>query len=193
VAALERGQIPSGQINAAHQQTLRKHSNGTVRDRANKFFAAGSSGRTEILKNYSGIGQLAGDAAKGFVLFQQNCASCHRLHGEGAQVGPDLGSVSDKSASALLIAILDPNQAVEWRYVNYTADMNDEREVTGIMVEEMPGGITLRGPDGREQTLLRSDIKNLRSSGLSLMPEGFEIALKPQDMADLIAALQGSR
>jgi putative heme-binding domain-containing protein len=69
----------------------------------------------------------------------------------------------------------------------------DERrpEVSGIMAEETPNSITLRGQDGREQTLLRSDIKELRSSGLSLMPEGLEAALQPQDMADLIAALQG--
>jgi putative heme-binding domain-containing protein len=79
---------------------------------------------------------------------------------------------------------------VEWRYVNYTALLKDEREVGGIMAEETPNSITLRGQNGREETLLRSDIKDLRSSGLSLMPEGFETAIKPQDMADLLALLQ---
>ena len=66
-----------------------------------------------------------------------------------------------------------------------------EREVSGIMADETPGSITLRAAGGREETLLRSDLKNLRSSGLSIMPEGFEKSFQPQDMADLLALLQG--
>jgi putative heme-binding domain-containing protein len=191
LTAIEHGQVPVGQIGAAHQQKLFKSSNSSMREQATKLFAASTSSRGEILKNYAGVPQLRGDVANGFALFKQNCASCHRLRGEGAQVGPDLGSVADKSTATLLVAILDPNQAVEWRYVNYTAMLKDDREVSGIMAEETPNSITLRGPDGREETILRTDIEDLRSSGLSLMPEGLETALKPQDMADLLAALQG--
>jgi putative heme-binding domain-containing protein len=189
--AIERGLVPPGQISAAHQQKLSRHSNPAVREQAGKLFASGTSSRADILKAYAGVGQLTGNPARGFTLFKQNCAACHRLGGDGAAVGPDLGSVSDKSTAALLVAILDPNQAVEWRYVNYTALLKDDREISGIMAEETPNSITLRGQDGREQTLLRTDIKDLRSSGLSLMPEGLEAALPPQAMADLLTALQG--
>jgi putative membrane-bound dehydrogenase-like protein len=191
LAAVERGEVPAGQISPAHRQKLFQHSNSSVREQANKLFAAASSSRAEILKNYASVSTLVGDAAKGFALFKQNCAACHRLRGEGSQVGPDLGSVSDKSTPALLVSILDPNQAVEWRYVNYMAVLKDDRELSGIMAEETPNSVTLRGQDGREETLLRADLKELRSSGLSLMPEGLESALRPQDMADLLAALQG--
>ena len=113
--------------------------------------------------------------------------------GEGFEVGPDLGSISDKSPQALLLSILDPNAAVEDRYVNYTATTAGGREASGILLNETPNSLTLRGPGGHEETLLRVDIRELTSSGISLMPEGFETAMKPQDLADLIAALTGAR
>ena len=97
--------------------------------------------------------------------------------------------MADKSVDVLVAAILDPNQAVESRYVSYTAVTRDEREMSGVITAESANSITLRAADGREDTLLRADLKELTSSGLSLMPEGFEHALKPQDLADLIAAL----
>jgi putative heme-binding domain-containing protein len=97
--------------------------------------------------------------------------------------------IADKSVDALLAAILDPNQAVESRYVSYTAVTKDGREASGVIVSETANGITLRAAEGREETLLRADLKELASSGLSLMPEGFEKAFKPQDMADLLALL----
>ena len=48
----------------------------------------------------------------------------------------------------------------------------------------------MRGADGTEETILRTDLKQLLGSGLSLMPEGMESALKPQDMADLLAFIR---
>ena len=160
-----------------------------VRERATKLFAVVQSDRRALLKDYAGVGKLKGDAGKGLALFRQHCAACHRLGGDGKAVGPDLGMMADKSVDVLVAAILDPNQAVESRYVSYTAVTRDERELSGVITAESANSITLRAADGREDTLLRADLKELTSSGLSLMPEGFEHALKPQDLADLIAAL----
>jgi mono/diheme cytochrome c family protein len=41
-----------------------------------------------------------------------------------------------------------------------------------------------------QDTLLRSEIEQIQSTGKSLMPDGFEKQLTPQDLADLIAWLQ---
>ena len=86
------------------------------------------------------------------------------------------------------MAILDPNRAVEARYVNYLAETKDGRELSGIIAAETANNITLRSANG-EEILLRSDLVQLTSSGLSLMPEGFEQALSLEAMADLIAHL----
>src|SRR5262249_60334668 len=117
------------------------------------------------------------------------CSPCHRLHGEGNEVGPDLGALTSKSPSTLLIAILDPNQAVESRYVNYTALTKGEREISGIIVAETAASVTLKSAGGTEETILQSDLQELSSSGLSLMPDGFEKTMNQQELADLIAFL----
>jgi putative heme-binding domain-containing protein len=191
LAAIEDGQVSSGQINPAWQQKLLKHADNSIRERATKLFSSTRPDRQALLKEYAGAGKLSGDAEKGFAIFRQNCAICHRLRGEGSEVGPDLGSIADKSAQALLVAILDPNQAVEDRYVTYTATTKGDREASGIITSETPNSITLRAADGKEEALLRGEILEMTSSGLSLMPKGFEKTLKPQDLADLIAALSG--
>jgi putative heme-binding domain-containing protein len=112
------------------------------------------------------------------------------LRDVGQQVGPDLASVGDKSPPSLLTAILDPNQAVEARYVNYMATTKNGLTFTGILAGETGASITLIGTDGKPQTILRKDLDELTSTGKSLMPEGLEKELQPQDLADLIAFIR---
>jgi putative heme-binding domain-containing protein len=146
--------------------------------------------RQKIVEAYSHVETLKGNPANGHALFKQICAQCHRVKDEGNAVGPDLGMMSDKPVSDFVIAILDPNRSVEVRYVNYTAALKNEREISGIIVTESANSITFKNSSGPEETILRSDIDDLRSSGLSLMPEGLENALKPQDLADVISYLR---
>jgi putative heme-binding domain-containing protein len=189
LSRVEEGAIPARQISAVWQQKLLRHRDPAIRGRAERLFTVATSDRRGLLDEYASVARLKGDAGHGVALFRQHCAVCHRLGGDGKAVGPDLGMITDKSVDALLAAILDPNQAVEARFVSYTAMTRADREVGGIIITESASGITLRSGDGREETLLRADLKELTSSGLSLMPEGFEQVLRPQDMADLIAAL----
>jgi hypothetical protein len=43
--------------------------------------------------------------------------------------------------------------------------------------------------NGLNDTILRNNIESIKSAELSLMPEGWEVALKPQGVADIIAYL----
>jgi putative heme-binding domain-containing protein len=129
---------------------------------------------------------------KGAALFRQHCATCHRFRSEGNPVGPDLQTVSDRSPEALLMAILEPNRAVEAKFLGYMAQLRDGRELSGVIVSETANAITMRAADGAEHVLRRADLQGLRGSGLSLMPEGFDQILNPKDMADLVAYLTGS-
>jgi putative heme-binding domain-containing protein len=97
--------------------------------------------------------------------------------------------VADKPIQELVVSILDPNQAVDPAYTAYNAMTKDDRELSGILVAETATSISLRTAGGVEEQLLRSNLKQLTSSGRSLMPEGFEAGLKPQELADLIAFL----
>ena len=190
LAAMEAGLIGTGEIGPVHQQRLVRHSAAEIRQRAEKLFAARNADRQEVVKAYAAVNHLTGNAERGATLYRQNCAGCHRLRGEGNNLGPDLGTVADKPVEILLVAILDPNQAFETKYINYMVLTKSDREISGVIAAETPNSVTLRNAGGTDETILRGDIKELTSSRLSFMPDGFENTLTPQDMADLIACIR---
>jgi putative heme-binding domain-containing protein len=93
-------------------------------------------------------------------------------------VGPDLAPYAVKPPQALLIAVIDPNQAVDNRYVSYSVATTDGRILSGIL-------------EGKKEVILRSEIEELHATGKSLMPEGMERDLTRADLADLIAYVGG--
>ena len=76
----------------------------------------------------------------------------------------------------------------------YVVELNDGRSLTGLIETQTPSSITLKqAGDGGGIVILRSEIKEMKSSSLSLMPEGFEESIKPAEMADLLAFLMAIR
>ncbi|MEM7317235.1 MAG: c-type cytochrome, partial [Planctomycetota bacterium] len=146
--------------------------------------------RADIIERYQSINQLAGELDKGKVVFTKQCGRCHRLAGTGNNVGPDLASLSDKSTSAMLLAILAPNQSVEDKYLEYYLLDADGRQFTGIISSETSNSVTLTMADGNERQVLRTEIDELRCTGRSLMPVGLEQEIPEQDMADLLAFIR---
>jgi putative membrane-bound dehydrogenase-like protein len=185
--AIDSRKIASSEIDAALRQSLLEHRSVEVRRRATKLFADTiNPDRQKVIDSYQSALALSGDAKNGTEVFRKNCAACHKLGDVGNAVGPDLASLGDKSPPALLIAILDPNRAVEARYVGYTATTKGGLTFTGVLAEETGNSITLVGSDGKQNVILRSDLEELTGTGKSAMPEGLEKDMKPQDLADLI-------
>jgi putative membrane-bound dehydrogenase-like protein len=192
--ALRHKEILPFEVDAVRRQRLLENPTPEVREAAAKAFAgAADRDRQKVVKAYRAVLTRKGDPRRGLQVFAKICASCHQLANVGHAVGPDLASVGDKSPQALLTAILDPNQAVEARYVSYTATTKDGLTFTGVLAAETGGSITLLEPEGKRRTILRADLDDLSSSGKSLMPEGLEKDLKVQDLADLIAFVRGGR
>jgi putative heme-binding domain-containing protein len=163
----------------------------SVIERTNALSAEQRAERAKVLSRYADVPKLHGDSKIGAALFKQHCAQCHRLRDEGVEIGPDLGVMAGKPAEQFVLAILDPNAAVESRYQNFSATMKDGHEVSGIIIAETPTTLTLRAPNRADETLLRGELKALNAGGLSLMPDGLESALTPQQLADLIAFVLG--
>ncbi|MBI5690235.1 MAG: HEAT repeat domain-containing protein [Verrucomicrobia bacterium] len=193
--AAEKDPALRAQIDPARRTVLTQHSNPKLSARAAAVFqmGGGADRRKVVDQQLVAMRGLKGEAKRGEAGFANVCSACHRF-GEtpGRDVGPDLAVVKDRSAEYLVTHILDPNRAVEDRYVFYTATLHDGRTPVGMLARESSGSITLVGLDGAEQVVLRSELRSLISSGRSLMPEGLEGALDPQAMADLVTFLAGS-
>jgi putative heme-binding domain-containing protein len=133
-----------------------------------------------------------GDADKGAAVFAQNCRACHAFGTTGGgAIGPDLAVVKDRTAPYWVTHILDPNRAVEDRYMMYAATLLDGRSLAGMLAAEAGNSLTLRGLDGAEHVILRNELRLLVSSGRSLLPEGLEAVIWPEAMTDFIAFLAG--
>ena len=154
------------------------------------MFERETTTRQAVVDAYRPALAKPGDPTAGAVAFQKVCATCHRLGGVGNEVGPDLAALTDKSPESLLVAILDPNRAVETRYTSFNVALSDGRVLTGMISSETATSVTLRRQEGKEDILLRGDIETMAASGQSLMPEGVEKDLSPESIADLIAFLK---
>lgn len=191
---IDAGQILVSEIDAARRQRLREYRDKNVHARVEKLFATDAvSNRQAVIDEYRAALAMPGDPTRGKAIFKKTCSVCHRLEDVGTAVGPDLAALTDKSSAALLVAILDPNRAVESKFGNYTAVTSAGLTYTGMLAAETGASITLVGQEGKQTTILRSDLEELAASGRSLMPEGMEKDLPPRDFADLIAYLSGLR
>jgi putative heme-binding domain-containing protein len=190
--AVEKGQVKPSEVEPTRIAQLKAHANKVIKARAAKLFAGqGGADRAKLIDEYRAALELTGTADRGKAVFKQHCAACHKLAGEGHEVGPDLlAVVPGKSGEDLLIALLDPNREVDPRYLNYQADTLDGRSLTGVIVAETSAAITLRRGDGAEDSVRRADLDGLKSTALSLMPEGLEKNVTKQDVADLLAYLR---
>lgn len=192
LAAVQEGRVPIGLLDAARRQQLLAHPQEEIRKHAKEIFDSGARPRQQVLDLYQLALRAPGDADRGQAIYLKHCATCHRWGELGQAVGPDLSAMATKSPLYLLNAILDPNREVEPRFVSYVVVTREGQTFTGLLTDESATSITLLGAEGKTQQLLRADIDQLRSTGKSLMPEGLENEVTPQQMADLIALLMGS-
>ena len=65
--------------------------------------------------------------------------------------------------------------------------------MNGIIASETATSITLKRAEGKQDVVLRNNIDELLSNGVSLMPEGLEKELTAQDLADVIAFIKQSK
>ncbi|HRX80918.1 MAG TPA: c-type cytochrome, partial [Pirellulaceae bacterium] len=118
---------------------------------------------------------------------------CHQLEGAGHAIAPNLAAMQNRGPEAILSNVLVPNREVNPQYLNYALITTDGRALTGIIAAETATSVTLKRADNATDTVLRIDIEELRSTGVSLMPEGMEKQLDKQAMADLIEYIQSIR
>ncbi len=129
---------------------------------------------------------------EGRVLFQSICGACHKSHGIGVSVGPDLDAEFQRAPEVILRDVLFPSEAARPGYETLRVKTQRGETLLGIAASDSPTSVTLKLPGGAERTVLRrrSDITTLRN--ISLMPAGLGDALKPEQVASIIAFLRSA-
>ncbi|HEY0550654.1 MAG TPA: PVC-type heme-binding CxxCH protein [Verrucomicrobiae bacterium] len=188
--AVERGGIPLVEVDPATRQALQKSSDVAVKERAAKLFANTSADREAVVQKFRVALKLEGNRARGADAFERTCMACHQMQGVGARVGPDLSGIGQHARETLLVEILDPSRAVLPDFVAYNATTKSGDIYTGFIANESATTVTLRRANEPDVTLKRTDLREFKTSGQSLMPDGLEVGMSEQDMADLIEFLR---
>jgi len=134
-----------------------------------------------------------GDAARGKQLFMTACATCHKLHGEGQTVGPDLTGYERDNLDFLLPSVIDPNAGIREEYTNFELQTTDDLLLTGYIVERSGQAVTIEDAQQGRVTVPQNRIKSLQASALSRMPEGLLDSMSEDQVRDLFAYLRSSK
>lgn len=194
LAEIEAGRLRPTVLDPLRAGRLAKHPDAKLRARAAKVLAAlAPADRTKVFEDYRPILAGPSDPKRGKLVFEKNCATCHRIGGLGTDVGPSIADLRTKTPEQVLMDIVQPNRAIDNNFLSYTVQTADGQSLVGIIVAETATGVTLRLPEGKNVSLLKEDIEFMQSNGVSLMPEGLERNVPPQDMADVIAFVKNWR
>ena len=189
--ALETNKMEVNALEVGARNRLLELGDPKLLERARKILQSAGGDRQKVVAAYQDTLTLRGEAGHGKQIFEDACARCHLPRKQGGRIGPDLSGINMKTKDELLTAILNPSAAIEQRFVNYLITTTDGRMYDGVLANETPGGVTLRGGAEEDVTILRPQIQEIRASSISLMPEDIEKTLKKQDLADVIAYLRG--
>jgi putative membrane-bound dehydrogenase-like protein len=194
VDELAAGRIKPTELDANRIQLLLNHRDATIKTRAEELLAEVLPADRELaLADYRVVLTMPPDPSRGRGVFEKQCATCHQIDGVGVQFAPDISDSREKSAEQLLTDIIQPNRAIDSNYFSYTAITVDGLVHTGVLAAETSTSVALKQAEGKSVTLRRDQIAELRSDGVSFMPDGLEKNIPPQDMADLIAFIKNWR
>ena len=163
-----------------------------------EFVAFDSKTRPSFAEYARSARDNAGDPARGQVLFTDlkrlACSRCHRVRGQGGEIGPDLSDIGGKyDREQLIESVLEPSRQIVEGYRPTVLATTDGRVLTGIVREETSGELILVDIDGKRQSVRKEDTVERKTSDTSLMPDGLAPSLSLKEFSDLIAYLASLR
>ncbi|MEC7187986.1 MAG: c-type cytochrome [Pseudomonadota bacterium] len=137
------------------------------------------------------IGLPAGDPATGRQAFVKNCSTCHRAHGLGESLGPNLSNVtSQRSLESLIASVRDPDALVGRGYKLVHLRASEGEEITGLIKSEDAFSMQLQDATGRLRSVNKADLQTIERLPGSLMPAFALNQLGDQRLFDIFNFLQ---
>lgn len=193
--AVDAGTIARATIRPEMRDKMRLLAAGRLAPRLDRLFVAPTTAQPaqvqqEIKRVLAVISTPGGDPYHGRTLFEENCAACHRLHGKGGEIGPDLTSFKRDDLAAMVLNIVSPSAEIREGYESVIVTAKDGSVHTGFLASQDPQRIVLRDMTGVSLSLEREKIATMNSLGRSLMPEGLLTGKNDTQLRDLFAYLR---
>ncbi len=199
IDAMESGQIDPASVPAyIIQQILTLQPEGPLRNRLEAVWGRIGNSQAVDQKLYEKYLAIVtpeklrnANPATGKALYDTNCGKCHRLFGEGGNIGPDLTGANRQDMRYWLDNILYPSAVVGNAYQMVSVLTVDGRVISGLVTDRNEDAVTLQTPLS-VVVVAREDIEDERVSPSSLMPEGQLQPMTPDQVGDLFAYLSGA-
>jgi putative heme-binding domain-containing protein len=192
--AISRKEVPATSLNVNHVRNILAGKDAELIKQVKMLWGSVRQDRNPerekvVNEMRSFLRQNRGDPVAGAQVFKNVCAQCHKIHGEGQDVGPDITVNGRSDFDQLLSNVFDPSLVIGAAYQAVTVATAKGQFITGLVVEDNPQRVVLKLQGGKLETIARADIDQITVSQVSLMPEGLEKQLKPKEIADLFAFL----
>ena len=196
--AMDGGKFPKADVTVDHARAAIRLEDKEVTALVEKHFgklapATAGEKQARIAWLNTALGREKGDATRGKALYTKHCAACHKLHGEGGKVGPDLTTADRKNRGYLLAQIVDPSGYIRPEYVVQNVLTTDDRKLSGIATEtgESITLVNVVNDQPVKTVIAKKDIADIKPSAVSLMPEKVLDTLSDAEVADLFAFMNG--
>ncbi len=192
--AIQRGDVPSVDLHAYHVRALRELRDETLDRRVVEVWGevreAGADKKARITETKALVARSKQtDASHGRLLFQETCATCHTLFGEGEEVGPDITGSNRADLDYLLENVFDPSAVLGNDYRSTVVWTEDGRILSGLLRKETDSALTLRTLNDTV-VVPKSEIEERQLQSVSVMPEGLLDSFAESDVVDLVAYLR---
>ncbi|AMV16987.1 PVC-type heme-binding CxxCH protein [Planctomyces sp. SH-PL14] len=193
--AVDAGRFPATSLSLEQVASLGLHADpaidALVRRHWGQVQAATAEVKlAEVRRIQNDLRAGTGQVAAGGALFRKHCATCHRLHGEGTPLGPDLSGTARGELTSLLTNIVDPSAVIRSEYVPQVIVTTTGTVQTGLVAEQDAAAVTLVTSRNERVRIPRGEIETAHDSPVSLMPERLLSPLTPQELRDLFAFLR---
>jgi putative heme-binding domain-containing protein len=135
-----------------------------------------------------------GDATRGQLLYagKGQCASCHRIQGEGSRLGPDLSRIGlIRTSDQLATSLLDPAMEVQPNNRTYGVTTRDGRQISGRLLNHDAYSVQLLDSNDQLRSFMKAD---LRSEAFMPSPmPSLRGKLNVGELADLVSYLVSLR
>lgn len=196
--AIRQGSLRANEVSAFHARQIEAFGDESLRNDLISVWgdvrATGAEKLSQIQqlkRELEGVQVSAAGLSNGRAVFNQVCASCHVLYGQGKNLGPDLTGSNRKQLDYLLENIIDPSASVGADFRAMLFSVDDGRILSGVVREQSDRTVTIQTAQ-EVITLERDQIIENKPTATSLMPDGLLQNLSPEQIRDLIAYLGSS-
>ena len=199
MAAVTSGAVKANELPADIVRQLRAHGVKEINGQLDKVWGVSRSTPAAKLAEIAKYKKLLqakvnrpDNLPRGRALYQRACGQCHKLYGEGGEIGPDITGSNRNNLDYLLTNIIDPNAEIPNDYRTTILRTKDNRVLVGVIRRSEGQSVTIATP-AEVVTLAKRDVAAIDPQNFSMMPEGLVLTLKEDELRDLVAYLRGSR